>query len=189
MKPEARPPKDEEARELSALVARRRQLLDMVQAEKNRLEQAASKGIGREIKQHIAWLERRLKGVDSDIDSAIKGSPVWRVTDNLLRSVPGVGKVMSRVLIAEAPELGRLDRREIASLIGVAPLNRDSGLYKGRRSIWGGRAGVRSVLFMATLSAVQFNPVIKAFYRRLREGGKKPKVACHGMHAQAPCHP
>lgn len=152
-------------------------MLEMLLAERNRLGQAASKGIRGEIKTHIAWLERRVKDTDKDIDSAIKGSPVWRVTDNLLRSVPGVGKVMSRVLIAEAPELGRLERRRIASLVGVAPLDRDSGLRRGRRSVWGGRAGVRSVLYMATLSAVRCNPAIRAFYRRLREGGKKPKVA------------
>lgn len=177
VKPEARPLREEEERELLALVARRRQLLEMLLAERNRLGQATSKGICREITRHIAWLERRVKDTDKDIDSAIKGSPLWRVKDNLLRSVPGVGKVMSRVLIAEVPELGRLERRRIAALVGVAPLNRDSGLRRGRRSVWGGRAGVRAVLYMATLSAVQCNPAIRAFYRRLREGGKKPKVA------------
>ena len=126
---------------------------------------------------HIAWLERRLKDVDRDLGTAIKESPAWRVRDDLLRSVPGVGKVLSSVLIAEVPELGRLNRRQVAALIGVAPLNRDSGLFKGKRKVWGGRASVRAVLYMAALSAVRHNPVIRAFYRKLREGGKIPKVA------------
>jgi transposase len=177
VRPETRPLKEEEERELSSLVTRRRQVLDMLTAEKGRLALVHGKLVRKEIKQHIAWLEKRLKDTDKNIDSSIKSSPVWRVKDNLLRSVPGVGKVLSMVLIAEVPELGKLDRREIASLVGVAPLNRDSGMFKGRRTIWGGRANVRSVLYMATFAAVQFNPVIRAFYRRLKEGGKKHNVA------------
>ena len=177
VRPEVRPLKGEEERELSALVARRRQILDMITAEQNRLGQTPSKRIRKELKAHIAWLKRRLKDVDRDLGSAIKESPAWRVRDNLLRSVPGVGKVLSSMLIAEVPELGSLNRHQVAALIGVAPLNRDSGLFKGKRKVWGGRATVRSVLYMATLSAVRFNPVIRAFYRKLREGGKLNKVA------------
>ncbi len=177
VRPEARPLKEEDERELSALVTRRRQVLDMLTAEKGRLSMVHAKLVRKEIKQHIAWLEKRLKDTDKNISSTIMSSPVWRVKDDLLRSVPWVGKVLSMVLISEVPELGRLDRREIASLVGVAPLNRDSGMFKGRRTIWGGRANVRFVLYMATLSAVKFNPVIRAFYRRLKEGGKKHNVA------------
>jgi len=177
IKPEVRPLKSEDEQELSALVARRTQVVQMLVAEKNRLGRTGRKRIRKELKEHIAWLERRLKGIDKDIESAIKDSPVWRVKDDLLRSVPGVGKVLSMLLMAKMPELGRLDRRQAAALVGVAPLNRDSGLMKGRRSVWGGRADVRTALYMATLSAVRFNPVINAFYVELKEKGKKPKVA------------
>ena len=177
VKPEVRPLKSEEEQELSALIARRTQVVQMLVAEKNRLGRTGSKRIRKELKEHIAWLERRLKNIDKDIESAIKDSPVWRVKDDLLRSVPGVGKATSSMLLAGVPELGRLDRRQVAALVGVAPLNRDSGLMKGRRSVWGGRAAVRSALYMATLSAVRFNPVIRDFYKRLRESGKRPKVA------------
>ena len=177
VKPEARPLKGEEAQELAALVARRRQVLEMIGAEQNRLGQSTSRVIRKELKAHIAWLEKRLKDVDTNIDASICGSAVWKVRDDLLRSVPGVGKVLSSMLIAEVPELGSLNRQQVAALIGVAPLNRDSGLMKGRRRVWGGRADVRKVLYMATLSAVRCNPVIRAFYRRLREKGKESKVA------------
>jgi transposase len=177
VRPEVRPLKDEKERELAELVARRGQVVQMLVAEKNRLGQTGSKAIRKELKAHIAWLERRLGGIDKGIDSAIKDSPVWRVKDDLLRSVPGVGKATSSMLLAGVPELGVLNRRQVAALVGVAPLNRDSGLFKGRRAVWGGRAGVRATLYMATLAAVRFNPVIKAFYQRLREEGKRPKVA------------
>lgn len=177
VRPELRPLKDGEAREFSALVARRRQVLEMIVAEKNRLSRTSSKTICGEIREHIAWLERRLKDMDRGISAAVKGRPLWREKDNILRSVPGVGFVLSAVLLAEAPELGSLDRRKIASLVGVAPLNRDSGVYKGRRVVWGGRAEVRSVLYMSTLSAIRVNPVIREFYKRLLASGKRPKVA------------
>lgn len=177
VKPEVRPLKSEQEQELSDLIARRTQVIQMLVAEKNRLGRTGNKRIRKELKEHIAWLERRLKKTDKDIESAIKDSPVWRVKDDLLRSVPGVGKVLSMALLAKMPELGRLDRRQAAALAGVAPLNRDSGLYKGRRSVWGGRADVRTALYMATLSAVRYNPVIRVFYRRLKDQGKKPKVA------------
>ena len=177
VKPEVRPLKDEDEQELSALIARRSQVVQMLVAEMNRLGRTGRKRIRKELKEHIVWLEKRLKNIDKNIESAIKDSPLWRVRDGLLRSVPGVGKVLSMLLMAKMPELGRLDRRQAAALVGVAPLNRDSGLMKGRRSVWGGRADVRTALYMATLSAVRFNPVISAFYVQLKEKGKKPKVA------------
>jgi transposase len=130
-----------------------------------------------DIQAHIAWLERRLKGVDDDLNGVIQASPVWREKDDLLRSVPGIGPILASTLLAELPELGKLNRRKIAALVGVAPLNRDSGKYRGRRMIWGGRKPVRSALYMATLVATRYNPVIRAFYKRLRDAGKKPKVA------------
>lgn len=177
VRPEVRPLKDEKERELSELVARRGQVVQMIVAEKNRLGQTGSKTIRKELKAHIAWLDRRLQDIDKNIDSAIKDSSVWKVKDDLLRSVPGVGKAMSAMLLTGVPELGVLNRRQVAALVGVAPLNRDSGLFKGRRAVWGGRACVRATLYMATLAAVRFNPVIKAFYQRLIEEGKRPKVA------------
>jgi transposase len=177
VRPDVRPLKDEQERELAELVARRGQVVQMLVAEKNRFGRIGSKAVRKELKAHIAWLERRLGGIDKGIDSAIKGSPVWRVKDDLLRSVPGVGNATSSMLLAGVPELGSLNRRQVAALVGVAPLNRDSGLFKGRRSVWGGRTNVRATLYMATLAAVRFNPEIKAFYQRLREGGKRPKVA------------
>lgn len=177
VKPEARPLKDKDEQELSALIARRTQVMQMLVAEKNRLGRTDRKRIRKELKEHIAWLERRLKNIDKDIETAIKESPLWKVREDLLRSVPGVGKVLSMLLMAKMPELGQLDRRQAAALVGVAPLNRDSGLMKGRRSVWGGRADVRTALYMATLSAVRCNPVISAFYVQLKEKGKKPKVA------------
>ena len=177
VRPEVRPIKGKEADDLSALLRRRRQLVNMLTAEKNRFSREPSREIRKEIKAHIAWLEKRLKETDKTISKGIQDSPIWRVKDEILRSVPGVGPVLSAVLLAGVPELGSLDRRKIASLVGVAPLNNDSGLYRGRRSIWGGRADVRSILYMATLSAVRFNPVIREFYERLSGRGKKTKVA------------
>lgn len=177
IKPEARPLKDEDEQELSELIVRRTQVIQMLVAEKNRLSRTSRKRIRKELKEHIAWLERRLKKTNKDIETAIKESPAWRVKDDLLRSVPGVGKVLSMSLMAKMPELGKLNRREVAALVGVAPLNRDSGMFRGSRHVWGGRADVRTALYMATLSAVRYNPVISAFYMQLRERGKKPKVA------------
>ena len=177
IKPEARPLKAENEQEFSELIARRTQVIQMLVAEKNRLGRTGRKRIRNELKEHIVWLERRLKKTDKDIESAIKESPVWMVKDDLLRSVPGVGKVLSMSLLAKMPELGRLDRKQVAALVGVAPLNRDSGKFRGSRRIWGGRADVRTALYMATLSAVRFNPVIRDFYTQLKERGKKPKVA------------
>ena len=176
IRPQVRALPDEEAQELTALLARRRQLIEMMVAEKHRVTMAP-KTVRKGIRQHIEWLKRQLKSVDSDLERRIKESPVWRAKEDLLRSVPGVGPVVSRTLIGDLPELGRLSRREIAALAGVAPLNRDSGTLRGKRMVWGGRRTVRVALYMAALTASQRNPVIREFYERLRERGKPPKVA------------
>jgi transposase len=176
VKPEVRLLKDEETQMLTALVTRRRQVIDMLTAEKNRLG-ISPKVVHKDIQKHIDWLQARLEDIDRHLDSAIRKSPAWREKDDLLRSVPGVGPVLSLSLITGLPELGTLSRRQIAALVGVAPLNRDSGLFRGKRIVWGGRANLRAVLYMSTLSASRFNPVISSFYRRLIEAGKKPKVA------------
>lgn len=162
---------------LAALVARRRQLLEMLGAEQRRLEQATTNAVRRDVRTHIRWLERRVKDVDDQIGGAIQGSPVWRVQDDLLQSVPGIGPTVARTLLAELPELGRLERRAIAALVGVAPFNRDSGQWRGRRMIWGGRASVRTALYMAALVATRHNAALRRFYQRLRAAGKPPKVA------------
>lgn len=166
----------EAAQLLDALLTRRRQLVEMLTAEKNRLEFAHGP-VRRDITRHIRWLERRLDDVDGELSTAIHTSPVWRAKDDLLRSVPGVGRVTSLTLLAQLPELGRLTRREIAALAGVAPLNRDSGQWRGKRLVWGGRASVRAVLYMSALVATRANPVIRAFFQRLRAAGKPGKVA------------
>lgn len=176
VKPEVRPVKDDKAQELAALVTRRRQLIAMLTAEKTRLQQAP-KWIRKDIKAHIKTLEKCLLKLGAEITNNIKNTPGWKAKDDLLKSVPGVGDVLSMNLLANLCELGTLNRREIVALAGVAPLNRDSGRYRGRRMIWGGRAQVRAALYMAALSASRYNPVIKAFYQRLILKGKKPKVA------------
>jgi len=176
VKPEVRTLKDEDTQMLTALVMRRRQVIEMLTAEKNRLG-ISPKVVHKDIEQHINWLQARLEDIDRHLDSAIRKSPVWREKDDLLRSVPGVGQVLSVSLITGLPELGTLSRRQIAALVGVAPLSCDSGLFRGKRTVWGGRSHLRSVLYMATLNASRFNPVISGFYRRLVEAGKKPKVA------------
>jgi transposase len=176
VKPEMRPLKDEDSQALTAMATRRRQVVGMITAEKNRLG-ISPRVVHKDIKQHIAWLERRLEGIDRDLEAAIRRSPMWREMDDLLQSVPGVGRVLSISLITGLPELGSLTRRQIAALVGVAPLSRDSGQFRGRRAVWGGRANVRSVLYMAALSASRFNPAIRRFYLRLIGAGKKPKVA------------
>jgi transposase len=176
IRPEPRPLPDETTELLDALVTRRRQLVDMLTAEKNRLG-LARKSAEKSIKAHIRWLERALAGVEGELDLAIAKSPLWRAKEDLLRSVPGIGPVVSRTLLAELPELGTLNRQEIAKLVGVAPLARDSGKRRGNRRIWGGRASVRSALYMATLTASRFNPAIRQFYTRLLAKGKPKKVA------------
>jgi transposase len=167
---------DEAVEALDALLTRRRQLVEMLTAERNRLL-LARPTVRRELHQHIRFLERRLREADDDLHTAVKASPLWRVKDDLLQSVPGVGRVVSLTLLAELPELGRLTHKEIAALVGVAPLNRDSGTLRGKRLVYGGRAPVRAVLYMAALVASKCNPVIRAFYQRLRAAGKPAKVA------------
>ena len=176
VRPTPRPLPDAQAQALSALLTRRRQLVQMLTAERRRL-QTAPQPIRADIQAHIAWLERRLVRTDADLAAGIRSSPLWRTKDEILQSTPGVGPVLSRTLVAELPELGLLNRQEIAALIGVAPLNRDSGPVRGKRAVWGGRAHVRAVLYMSTLAAVRHNSVLKAFYERLRAVGKAPKVA------------
>jgi transposase len=176
VRPEPRGLPDEAATAFDALLTRRRQVLEMIVAERNRLEHARPP-VRRGITQHIQWLERQLQEVDRDLDDALKASPVWRAKEDLLRSAPGVGPVLSRTLIGELPELGTLPRKQIAALVGVAPLARDSGVRKGKRLVWGGRAPVRAALFMAALVGTRCNPVIQAFYQRLRAAGKPKKVA------------
>jgi len=176
IKPEIRPFATPELQKLEALVVRRRQLVEMITAEHNRTAQAKG-DVLRHIEEHIAWLKNSLKDIDDDLDSAIQSSPVWKEKENLLLTVPGIGPATAKMLLAELPELGTLNRRQIAALVGVAPLNRDSGSMRGRRSIWGGRRAVRSGLYMAALVASRYNPAIKAFYKRLRASGKKAKVA------------
>jgi transposase len=168
---------DADTQALAALVARRRQLLEMLGAERNRLAQTLTGPVARDLRQHIRWLERRLGHVETDLTDRMQRSPVWRVHDNLLQSVPGIGPTVARTLLAELPELGTLNRRAIAALAGVAPFNRDSGQWRGRRAIWGGRAPVRAALYMAALVAMRHNPVLARFYQRLRAAGKPAKVA------------
>jgi transposase len=164
VRPEVRALRDEDAQELDALLARRRQLLDMLQAEKNRLGQVFGHArVKKSLKAHIAYLERELRIADTDLGTMVRQSPAWRERDDLLQSVPGVGPVLARTLLADLPELGRLSRREIAKLVGVAPLSRDSGTLRGRRFVQGGRAGVRAVLYMAALVATKRKPVIRTF--------------------------
>jgi transposase len=178
VQPTPRPLADAETRALADLVARRRQLLEMLGAERRRLAQAPPTGpITRDLRNHIRWLERRVGDVDDEIGTAIQQSAIWRVQEDLLRSVPGIGPTTARTLLAELPELGRLDRRAIAALVGVAPFNCDSGQARGQRHIWGGRASVRTSLYMAALVASRHNPSLAAFYRRLRAAGKPAKVA------------
>jgi transposase len=176
LRPEPRSLPDEETVALNALVVRRRQIVDMITAEKNRLG-TAEKVVRRDIEEHIKWLQRRLKDADDDLYDGLKKSALWRVKEQILKSVPGVGRVTTVTLIAQLPELGTLTGRKIAALVGVAPLNRDSGTYRGKRCIWGGRAAVRQALYMATLTAIRRSPTIRAFYERLIAAGKPRKVA------------
>lgn len=176
LRPEPRPGKDKQTRELEALVMRRTQLVDMLTAEKNR-RKAAPKRVQGSIKGHIAWLEKCLKEIDKDINNFIKAMPIWREKDEIIQSAPGAGPVLAAGSMALLPELGALNRRKIGALVGLAPFNRDSGTFKGRRCIWGGRAAVRRILYMATLAAIRCNEVIRRFYQRLIENGKERKVA------------
>ena len=176
VRPTPRPLADEASAALDALLTRRRQLVGMRGAERNRLEHAPP-AVARGIRTHIRWLERQLSVADRDLDDMIHQSPVWRAKEDLLRSVPGVGPIVSRTLLGELPELGQLNRRRIAALAGVAPFACDSGTLRGRRVVWGGRASVRAALYMSALVATRWNPVIRAFYQRLLAAGKPKKVA------------
>lgn len=176
IRPPLRPIPDAEALELTALLARRRQIVDMITAEGNRAA-AAPKRIAKDIQRHIHWLQKRLKETDDDLDRRIRQSEIWRHKSDLMTSAPGVGRVTATALVAQLPELGTLNRRAISSLVGVSPYSCDSGSLRGRRHIWGGRRNVRNALYMATLVATRHNPVIRAFYKRLLAAGKPKKVA------------
>jgi transposase len=177
VRPAARPLPTEPAKVLAALLTRRRQLIEMIVAERNRQHRPVPREIARQIAAHLKWLERQLATLDKDLTAHIQSTPLWREREDLLRSVPGVGPVLSRTLLAELPELGTLTHKQIAALVGVAPLNCDSGTLRGRRTTWGGRTVVRAALYMGALVAMKCNPTIKAFYQRLRAAGKPPKVA------------
>lgn len=176
LRPEARALKDSEAQALDALNSRRRQIVDMLTMEKNRLS-SATKWIKPDIESHITWLEKCLKKSDSDISKSIKKNPAWKIKDEIYQSVKGVGPVTSLALLTSLPELGILNRKQIAALAGVAPMNRDSGKFKGKRTIFGGRAELRAVLYMSALVASKHNPVIKKFYQHLVNAGKSKKLA------------
>src|SRR5262245_37610945 len=176
-RPAVRPLPADHARRLGELVARRRQLVDMLGAETNRRRLIRDRTLQRRLDAHITWLQRALRDLETDLHDTIRSSPAWRETENLLRSVPGAGPITASTLIAELPELGHLDRRQIAALVGVAPCNRDSGTLRGRRMIQGGRRPVRRTLYMATLTATRHNPALTTFYQRLRATGHPKKVA------------
>jgi transposase len=176
VRPEPRPLPDEAAQFLESLLTRRRQIVEMLTAEKNRLGFARGP-IKRDISQHIRWLEKRLTDVDGELQDAVAASPLYQAKSDLLRSVPGVGPVTALTLLATLPELGQLSRHQIAALVGVAPMNRDSGMMRGKRMVWGGRAPVRAVLYMAALVGLKHNPALRVFYERLRAAGKPFKVA------------
>ena len=176
MRPEPRPLPDAETRALAALLSRRRQLVKMLTAERNRLMSVLTP-VRKSLRTHIAWLERAIQQTDTALTEAIRQSPVWREKEELLQSTPGVGPVVTTTLLATLPELGTLTGKQISALVGVAPFNRDSGMLRGTRTVWGSRAQVRAVLYMGALVATRFNPVIRAFYQRLCAAGKAKKVA------------
>jgi transposase len=176
MRPAVRPLPDHLQRQMQALLARRAQLIEMIVAEKNR-RQTASQAIALQISDHLRWLNQQLRSIDTELKQLIDSSPLCSDTEKVLRSMPGIGPVTATILLAELPELGKISRKRIAALVGVAPLNNDSGQRHGRRCIWGGRASVRSALFNAARTAARHNQRIKAFYQRLRTAGKSYKVA------------
>ena len=177
IRPDPRPVPDEQARSLGELIGRRRQIVEMMTAERNRRGRLTSRRMVKSVDRLLKALQRELSDLEADLDETIRGTPAWRETDDLLKSVPGIGDVTARTLIAELPELGTLDRKKIAALVGVAPFNRDSGTFRGTRTIWGGRANVRAALYMAALVASRHNPILSCFYQRLLKAGKPKKVA------------
>ncbi len=177
VRPTPRPLPDEEAQALAALVERRRQVVAMRTAEANRLGATRVAQVRARIQAHLAWLETDLREVDEDLRKRLRASPLWREQDDLLQSVPGIGPITSLTVLADLPELGRLSHAQIAALVGVAPLNRDSGTLRGRRGVWGGRRAVRTALYMGTLRATRCNPAVQSFYARLLAAGKPKKVA------------
>ena len=172
-----RPLRDAETQVLTSLTARRHQVMTMLLSEKNRLSAATTVAVRPRIEAHIAWLQRELDDLDTSLRETLRQSPVWREKDDLLRTVPGVGEQLSLTLLAHLPELGTLDRRQLAALVGVAPFNRDSGTLRGRRTVWGGRAWIRADLYMGALAASRYNPTIRDFYQRLVAAGKPKKLA------------
>lgn len=176
VQPVLRPIPDAATQELKELVTRRRQLVAMLVAERNRLGLATTR-VSMDLQAHIRWLEARLKRLDDALRETVQISPVWQAKNDLLQSVPGIGPMVATTLVAELPELGNLNRKQIAALVGVAPLNRDSGTLRGKRTVWGGRAPVRAALYMGTLVATRYNPAIRLFYLRLKAAGKTAKVA------------
>ena len=176
VQPPPRPLPDAVAQEMAAVLARRRQVLEMRTAEQNRRPSLAPR-LRPALDAHVVWLSQQLTDLDRELDQTLRASPVWREKEDLLRSIPGIGPVVARTLLGELPELGTLDRWEVAALAGVAPLNQDSGRRQGKRRTWGGRAPVRAALYMAVISAIRYNPAITALYTRLREAGKPAKVA------------
>jgi len=176
MHPDPRPLPDATTQELKALVARRRQLVEMITSEKNRIR-VATRRIRPKVQEHIRWLQESLEDLDRDLGDFMRSSPMWKDKDELLQSTPGVGPVLSMTLLSGLPELGALNRGEIAALVGVAPFNRDSGTLRGKRTVWGGRSQVRAALYMAALVATRYNPVLREFYQRLCAAGKPKKVA------------
>jgi transposase len=176
IRPQARAPHDADTRDLADLLSRRRQLVDMRVQELQRQHTASSRTMRKSLAEHVAWLDKRIARLDDDMGQRLRDSDAWRAKDDLLQSIPGVGPVLSLTMLGLCPELGQLNRREIAKLVGLAPLANDSGKHRGPRRIWGGRADIRRVLYMATQSAIRHNPVIAAFAARLRLAGKRPKV-------------
>jgi transposase len=177
IKPEPRPVPDQQARELGELVQRRRQVVEMMAMERNRRRQLTQRRLIKGVDRLLAMLQKELTELEQDLDDIIRGTPAWREAEDLLKSVKGVGDIVARTLIADLPELGTMDRKKIAALVGIAPLNRDSGTLRGKRTIWGGRAKVRAALYMAALVASRSNPRLAAFYQRLIAAGKPKKLA------------
>jgi transposase len=181
IRPQLRPLPDATTQLLRAVLGRRRQVQEMLTAERNRLVAAAVRDdpqpLRDQLSEHIRWLQRQLHRLDHDLDDQVRSSPLWREREDLLRSIPGVGPILSATLLAQVPELGQLDRTQVAALIGVAPLNQDSGTWHGQRRTWGGRPSVRATLYMAALVATRCNPLVRRFYQRLLAAGKPKKVA------------